>query len=203
MSRSPYHRGVCPPRRSVAVFFASLPKRAAQYGSCFPIARLFGRFLPRSIMATRVPMTGPSTVMSEKMPAVCGLPKAVLAGLAAMMCGKAAACPGRLSGRFRGDNEEVRFRGRGVESRASSCSGLGGGAYAAIAGSNEGNATAARNRGSDSYGGATVRLAGGCGHRTVVTAAWSGGRSMFVVARVRCGWAAFPSLVAAPANQRR
>jgi hypothetical protein len=66
-----HHLGVWPPLLSVVVFFASFPRRAAQYGSCFPMDRLLGRFFARSIMVTRVPMTGPSTVMSEKMPAVC------------------------------------------------------------------------------------------------------------------------------------
>lgn len=31
----------------------------------------FGRFLARSMTTTSVPISGPSTVMSEKMPAVC------------------------------------------------------------------------------------------------------------------------------------
>lgn len=68
-----YHLGVCPPRLSVFVFFASLPSRAAQYGSCLPMVRLLGKFLARSMITTSVPITGPSTVMSEKMPAVWAL----------------------------------------------------------------------------------------------------------------------------------
>lgn len=43
----------------------------AQYGSCFPIVFLLGKFLARSTIATSVPITGPSTDMSAKMPAVC------------------------------------------------------------------------------------------------------------------------------------
>jgi hypothetical protein len=47
---------------------------------------LLGRFLARSIMTTSVPITGPSTVMSEKMPAVWAPPKAdMLTALVAMM----------------------------------------------------------------------------------------------------------------------
>jgi hypothetical protein len=38
--RNTHHFGVWPPRLSVFVFFASLPSRAAQYGSCLPIAFL-------------------------------------------------------------------------------------------------------------------------------------------------------------------
>lgn len=34
-----------------------------------PIVRLLGRFFARSTTATRVPIAGPSRVMSEKMPA--------------------------------------------------------------------------------------------------------------------------------------
>lgn len=63
-SRNAHHLGVWPPRLSVFVFFASLPSRAAQYGSCLPIVRLLGRFRARSMMTTSVPMTGPSTVIS-------------------------------------------------------------------------------------------------------------------------------------------
>lgn len=65
-----YHFGVCPPLLSVSVFLASLPSRIAQYGSCLPIVFLFGRFLARSTTATSVPISGPSRVMSAKMPAV-------------------------------------------------------------------------------------------------------------------------------------
>jgi hypothetical protein len=42
LGRNTYHLGVWPPRLSVLVFFASLPSRAAQYGSCLPMAFLFG-----------------------------------------------------------------------------------------------------------------------------------------------------------------
>lgn len=66
-----YHRGVWPPRLSVSVFFASLPSRAAQYGFCLPMVFLLGKFLARSTMTISVPISGPSTVMSEKIPAVC------------------------------------------------------------------------------------------------------------------------------------
>jgi hypothetical protein len=66
-----YHFGVCPPLLSVSVLRASLPSRMAQYGSCFPMERLLGRFLARSMMTTSVPISGPSTVMSAKMPEVC------------------------------------------------------------------------------------------------------------------------------------
>lgn len=66
-----YHLGVCPPRMSVVVFFASFPSLAAQYGSCLPIVFRLGRFLARSTMMTRVPISGPSMVISEKIPAVC------------------------------------------------------------------------------------------------------------------------------------
>lgn len=48
------------------------------------MVRLLGRLRARSMMATSVPMTGPSTVMSEKMPAVCTPPKAAMLSLAAM-----------------------------------------------------------------------------------------------------------------------
>lgn len=68
-----HHLGVCPPRLSVSVFFASLPSLAAQYALCFPMVRLFGRFFARSTTSTSVPISGPSTDMSAKMPAVCGL----------------------------------------------------------------------------------------------------------------------------------
>lgn len=66
-----YHFGVWPPRLSVSVFLASFPSLAAQYGSCLPMVFRFGRFLALSTMMTRSPISGPSTVMSEKMPAVC------------------------------------------------------------------------------------------------------------------------------------
>lgn len=64
-----YHRGVWPPRKSVSVFFASFPNRAAQYGFCLPIVFRLGRFFARSMMATRVPIAGPSTDISAKIPA--------------------------------------------------------------------------------------------------------------------------------------
>lgn len=80
-----HHRGVCPPRLSVCVFLASLPRRAAQYGSCLPMVRLLGRLRARSMIATSVPMIGPSTLMSEKMPAVWAPPKAAMLSLAAMV----------------------------------------------------------------------------------------------------------------------
>lgn len=38
-----HHFGVWPPRLSVLVFLASFPSRAAQYGSCLPIAFLLSR----------------------------------------------------------------------------------------------------------------------------------------------------------------
>ena len=80
-----HHRGVWPPRLSVCVFLASLPRRAAQYGSCLPMVRLLGRLRARSMIATSVPMIGPSTLMSEKMPAVWAPPKAAMLSLAAMV----------------------------------------------------------------------------------------------------------------------
>ena len=64
-----YHFGVWPPRRSVFVFFASFPSRAAQYGSCFPMDLRLGRFFARSTIMTKVPISGPSTVISANMPA--------------------------------------------------------------------------------------------------------------------------------------
>lgn len=64
-----YHRGVWPPRKSVSVFFASFPNRAAQYGFCLPIVFRLGRFFARSMIATRVPIAGPSTDISAKIPA--------------------------------------------------------------------------------------------------------------------------------------
>lgn len=71
MKRSSWsHLGVCPPRRSVSVFFASFPSLAAQYGFCFPIVFRFGRFLARSTTTTSVPISGPSTVISAKIPLV-------------------------------------------------------------------------------------------------------------------------------------
>ena len=39
------------------------------------MVRLLGKFLARSMMTTRVPIMGPSTVMSEKMPAAWAPPK--------------------------------------------------------------------------------------------------------------------------------
>lgn len=39
------------------------------------MVRLLGRFLARSMMTTSVPIMGPSTVMSEKMPAAWAPPK--------------------------------------------------------------------------------------------------------------------------------
>lgn len=38
------HFGVCPPRLSGSVRFASFPSRATQYGSCLPRVLRFGRF---------------------------------------------------------------------------------------------------------------------------------------------------------------
>ena len=64
-----YHFGVCPPLLSTLVFLASLPKRAAQYGFCLPIVFLLGRFFARSHTITRVPISGPSTVISAYIPA--------------------------------------------------------------------------------------------------------------------------------------
>jgi len=66
-----HHFGVWPPRMSVAVLLASLPRRAAQYGSCLPIVLRLGRFFARSMTTMSVPMSGPSTELSPKMPAVC------------------------------------------------------------------------------------------------------------------------------------
>ena len=89
-----HHLGVWPPRLSVLVFLASLPRRAAAYGSCLPMVRLLGRLRARSMMTTSVPMTGPSTVMSEKMPAVCApLPNAE------MLTAMAASRPGGVGRR--------------------------------------------------------------------------------------------------------
>ena len=70
---------------SVVVFFASFPSLAAQYGSCFPIVLRLGRFLALSTMRTRVPISGPSMVMSAKMPAVCTPFSGWVLGLADMM----------------------------------------------------------------------------------------------------------------------
>lgn len=67
------------------------------------------------MIATRVPIMGPSTVISEKMPAVCGLPKVVLGVLVAMMYGRAAIRPAQRSGRLCGGDEEVKCRWRGGE----------------------------------------------------------------------------------------
>jgi hypothetical protein len=91
--REAHHLGVWPPRMSVLVFLASLPRRAAQYGSCLPMVLRFGRFFARSTTSTSVPMTGPSTLRSEKMPAVC----APLRGLVFVLddiagCGGARVC---------------------------------------------------------------------------------------------------------------
>lgn len=69
-----YHFGVWPPLISVSVFRASFPSLAAQYGSCFPIDFLFGRFLALSTITTSVPMSGPSADMSENMAAAVASP---------------------------------------------------------------------------------------------------------------------------------
>lgn len=58
---------------SVVVFLASLANLAAQYGSCFPIVFRLGKFFARSTTRTSVPISGPSTLISEKIPAVCAL----------------------------------------------------------------------------------------------------------------------------------
>jgi hypothetical protein len=64
------------------------------------MVRLLGRLRARSMMATSVPMTGPSTVMSEKMPAVCAPPKAAMFNLAAI--GGRVGCEGaRVAGSCR------------------------------------------------------------------------------------------------------
>lgn len=83
----PYHRGVWPPLLSVSVFLASFPSLAAQYGSCLPIVFLFGKFFALSTITTNVPISGPSTVMSAKMPAVWAPPRAALAALEAILKG--------------------------------------------------------------------------------------------------------------------
>ena len=80
-----HHFGVCPPRRSVSVFFASLPSRAAQYALCLPIVFLFGKFFAWSTTSTNVPISAPSKVMSANRPDVCGFGPPKLATLVAMM----------------------------------------------------------------------------------------------------------------------
>ena len=83
---STHHLGVWPPRRSVSVFFASFPSLAAQYGSCLPIVFRFGKFFARSTIITNVPISGPSTVISEYIPAVCMPLKLPVFGLFAILC---------------------------------------------------------------------------------------------------------------------
>jgi hypothetical protein len=69
-ARTTHHLGVWPPLLSVSVFLASFPSLIAQYGSCLPIVFRFGKFFARSTTATSVPISGPSSDISAKMPAV-------------------------------------------------------------------------------------------------------------------------------------
>lgn len=69
-----------------------------------PMVLRFGKFLARSTIATRVPIMGPSTDMSAKMPAVC----AALSGFLTLVAMIAARCGGGVLGiKVAGEDENA------------------------------------------------------------------------------------------------